>query len=218
MMRAMLAVLALTGLVATAHAEVQTKYNFTGTTFAPDKPKPAVQPKPRRGQTIIQPANTTPDVMASQVSSYRGMEVVSYSRALKPGTIVISTAERRLYHVLPGGMAERYGVGVGRDGFTWKGTQRISRKTEWPSWTPPARMIEREKAKGHILPAFMPGGPNNPLGARAMYLGNSLFRIHGTNQPASIGTAASSGCIRMLNEEVTALYEKVKVGTLVIVE
>lgn len=217
MMRAMLAVLALTGLVATAHAEVETKYNFTGTRFAPDTPK-KVEKKKRGSAAIIQPANTTPDIWASSRSTYRGMEVVPYSRAVKPGTIVINTAERRLYYVLPNGMAERYGVGVGREGFTWKGSQRISRKMEWPGWTPPARMIEREKKKGHILPAYMPGGPNNPLGARAMYLGGSLFRIHGTNQPASIGQAMSSGCIRMLNEEVIQLYDKVAVGTLVIVE
>ncbi|MGE0212339.1 MAG: L,D-transpeptidase [Parvibaculaceae bacterium] len=217
-MRAMLAVLALAGLVTTAQAEVQTKYNFTGTLFAPDKPKKANKTK-RIGVPVIQPANTTPNVvLAPQRSSYGGMEVVSYSRSVKPGTIVINTSERSLYYVLPNGMAERYGVGVGREGFTWRGTQRISRKTEWPSWTPPARMIEREKAKGITLPAFMPGGPNNPLGARAMYLGGSLFRIHGTNQPASIGLAVSSGCIRMLNEEVAQLYDKVNIGTLVIVE
>lgn len=144
-------------------------------------------------------------------------QVVSYSGPEKPGTIVVDTANRFLYLVEGNGKARRYGIGVGRQGFTWRGTQIVSRKAKWPSWTPPARMIARERLKGRILPAHMKGGPNNPLGARALYLGSSLFRIHGTNQPWTIGTAQSSGCFRMRNEDVIDLYERVPVGTRVIV-
>ncbi|MGB8818241.1 MAG: L,D-transpeptidase [Rhizobiaceae bacterium] len=143
---------------------------------------------------------------------------VSYSGSEKPGTIVIETSERFLYLVQSGGTARRYGVGVGKPGFEWAGKHKISRKAEWPSWTPPEEMKVRVRLKeGRILPDFMEGGPENPLGARAMYLGNSLYRIHGTNQPWTIGQNVSSGCIRMRNEDVTDLYERVGVGTLVIV-
>ncbi len=133
------------------------------------------------------------------------------------GTIVIDTSDRRLYHVIKPGKAMAYGVGVGREGFTWTGKNRISRKSEWPGWTPPPQMIARERAKGRILPAYMEGGPNNPLGARAMYIGSTLYRIHGTNQPWTIGQAMSSGCIRMANDDVVHLYNQVKVGTSVVV-
>ena len=149
---------------------------------------------------------------------YKGKTTVSFSRKLKPGTILIKTKERRLYYVLPGGKAIKYGVGVGRPGFTWRGRNRISRKAEWPSWTPPAAMRAREKKKGIILPVTMKGGVNNPLGARALYLGSTIYRIHGTNAVRTIGGAVSSGCIRMLNSEVKELYAKVRVGTRVIVE
>jgi lipoprotein-anchoring transpeptidase ErfK/SrfK len=108
-------------------------------------------------------------------------------------------------------------VGVGKEGFSWRGSERVTRKAEWPGWTPPAQMIARERAKGRILPAHMPGGPENPLGARALYLGSTLYRIHGTNQPYTIGQAVSSGCIRMRNEDVMELYERVSVGTRVVV-
>ncbi|EEZ12896.1 ErfK/YbiS/YcfS/YnhG family protein, partial [Brucella melitensis bv. 1 str. Rev.1] len=135
----------------------------------------------------------------------------------KPGTIVIDTASRFLYLVQADGKARRYGVGVGKQGFSWKGTQRISRKAEWPTWTPPSEMIARERKKGRFLPARMDGGINNPLGARALYLGSTLYRIHGTNQPWTIGKAMSSGCIRMRNEDVTDLYERTPVGTRVVV-
>ena len=133
------------------------------------------------------------------------------------GTIVIDTSDRRLYHVIKPGRAMAYGVGVGRQGFTWTGRHRITRKAEWPGWTPPASMRARERAKGRILPAYMEGGPNNPLGARALYIGSTLYRIHGTNQPWTIGMAVSSGCIRMRNEDVMDLYTRVGVGTKVIV-
>ena len=138
-------------------------------------------------------------------------------RPHKPGTIVIDTSAKFLYLVQEGGTARRYGVGVGKEGFSWRGTETITRKAEWPGWTPPAEMIARERAKGRILPAHMPGGPENPLGARALYLGSTLYRIHGTNAPWTIGQAVSSGCIRMRNEDVTDLYERVKVGTRVVV-
>ena len=140
-------------------------------------------------------------------------EIVSFSGSYRPGTIVINTSERRLYFVLPDGKAVRYGVGVGRPGFEWAGSQSITRKAEWPSWTPPSQMLKRRPD----LPRFMPGGPENPLGARAMYLGSTLYRIHGSNEPETIGQAVSSGCIRMLNEDVIDLYERAKVGTRVVV-
>ena len=131
-----------------------------------------------------------------------------------PGTILINTAERRLYLVLPGGQALRYGIGVGRDGFRWSGTHRITAKKEWPAWTPPAQMLRRRPD----LPRHMPGGIENPLGARAMYLGSTLYRIHGSNEPETIGQAVSSGCFRMTNEDVVDLYNRVPVGTTVVVK
>lgn len=144
-------------------------------------------------------------------------QTVAYSGSEKPGTIIVDTQDKFLYHVEAGGTARRYGVGVGKEGFEWSGTNTISRKAEWPSWRPPAEMIARERKKGRILPAHMEGGPANPLGARALYLGSTLYRIHGTNQPWTIGRAVSSGCIRMRNEDVTELYERVKIGAKVVV-
>ncbi|MBX4932386.1 L,D-transpeptidase [Rhizobium bangladeshense] len=144
-------------------------------------------------------------------------QMVDYTTTEKPGTIVIDTNNRFLYLVMEGGRARRYGVGVGKPGFEWAGVHKITRKTEWPNWTPPSEMISREAAKGHYLPARMDGGPENPLGARAMYLGSTLYRIHGTNAPWSIGSAVSSGCIRLRNEDVVDLYDRVNVGTRVIV-
>jgi lipoprotein-anchoring transpeptidase ErfK/SrfK len=140
-------------------------------------------------------------------------EQVSAPVAQAPGTIYISTAERRLYLILGNGEALRYGIGVGRDGFRWIGTHHITAKKEWPSWTPPAEM----RARRPDLPRYMAGGIENPLGARAMYLGSTLYRIHGSNEPETIGHAVSSGCIRMTNEDVTDLYNRVSVGTLVVV-
>ena len=158
----------------------------------------------------------------SSRSTYRGKEIVSFSTKEKVGTIIIKTSERRLYRVLPNGKAIKYGIGVGRAGFEWSGVANVRRKAEWPAWRPPAEMIARElKQYGRQLPAVMEGGPSNPLGARALYLfkgkRDTLYRIHGTNNPASIGTAQSSGCIRMLNEEVIDLYNKTRMGTKVIV-
>ncbi len=140
-------------------------------------------------------------------------ETVSYSASYAPGTIIISTRERRLYFVLPGGQALRYGVGVGRPGFTWAGVTHVARKREWPDWTPPSQMLKRRPD----LPRHMEGGIDNPLGARAMYLAGTLYRIHGSNEPDTIGQAVSSGCIRMTNDDVTDLYERAKVGATVVV-
>jgi lipoprotein-anchoring transpeptidase ErfK/SrfK len=140
-------------------------------------------------------------------------QVVAYPTSEAAGTIVIDTPHTYLYLVLGGGKAMRYGIGVGRDGFTWSGTQTISRKQEWPDWTPPAEMLQRQP----YLPRFMAGGPGNPLGARAMYLGSTIYRIHGTNAPATIGHQVSSGCIRMVNDDVADLYGRVNVGTKVVV-
>jgi lipoprotein-anchoring transpeptidase ErfK/SrfK len=141
-------------------------------------------------------------------------EVVGYSAGHPAGTVVISTSERRLYYVLGGGQAIRYGVGVGRPGFEWSGARRIAAKRAWPDWTPPSEMLHRRPD----LPRHMAGGINNPLGARAMYLGGTLYRIHGSNEPETIGHAVSSGCIRMTNDDVVDLYNRVHVGTPVIVQ
>jgi lipoprotein-anchoring transpeptidase ErfK/SrfK len=143
--------------------------------------------------------------------------MVSYQTKEKPGTIVIDTNNRLLYLVMDGGKARRYGVGVGKPGFEWAGAHSVTRKQEWPDWNPPSEMLSREAARGHYLPAHMNGGMDNPLGARAMYLGSTLYRIHGTNAPWTIGYAVSSGCIRMRNEDVVDLFDRVKVGTRVIV-
>jgi lipoprotein-anchoring transpeptidase ErfK/SrfK len=145
-------------------------------------------------------------------------KTVDFQRPLQPGSILVKTEERKLYFVLPDHKALQYSVGVGREGFTWSGTNRISAKAEWPTWTPPPVMVAREAERGHYLPESMPGGPDNPLGARAMYIGHTDFRIHGTTQPWSIGQAVSSGCIRMVNADVIDLYSRVKIGTLVVVE
>jgi lipoprotein-anchoring transpeptidase ErfK/SrfK len=140
-------------------------------------------------------------------------QVVNYATHEAAGTIIIDTPNTYLYLVTGNGQAIRYGIGVGRDGFTWSGIQTISKKAEWPNWTPPAEMIARQP----YLPRFMAGGPGNPLGARAMYLGGTVYRIHGTNAPETIGTHVSSGCIRLTNADVADLYSRVNVGTKVIV-
>jgi len=141
-------------------------------------------------------------------------QTVNFAGNYAPGTIYINTGERRLYLVLAGGQALQYGIGVGRDGFRWGGTHRITAKKEWPSWTPPSQMLARRPD----LPRHMKGGIDNPLGARAMYLGSTLYRIHGSNEPETIGQAVSSGCFRMTNDDVTDLYSRVSVGTTVIVK
>lgn len=148
-----------------------------------------------------------------EVPGHLRRQIVAYPTREAPGTVVIDTPNTYLYFVLGNGRAVRYGIGVGRDGFRWSGVQRVARKAEWPDWHPPAEMVARQP----YLPRFMAGGPSNPLGARALYLGNSIYRIHGTNAPSTIGGRVSSGCIRMLNEDVVDLYERVKVGTRVVV-
>ena len=139
---------------------------------------------------------------------------VLYRSNEAPGTIVVDTSERFLYLIQPNNRAMRYGIGVGRDGFQWNGLLKVSRKSEWPDWTPPPEMIARQP----YLPRFMAGGPGNPMGARALYLGNTVYRIHGTNAPDTIGHAVSSGCFRLANDEIVDLYERVAVGTKVIVQ
>jgi len=150
---------------------------------------------------------------SSMFGSSTGRTVVSYPGSQKPGTIVINTRDRRLYLVLGNGQALSYGIGVGRVGYTWSGVTRVSAKREWPDWTPPAQMRQRRPD----LPRHMAGGPENPLGARAMYLGSTLYRIHGSNEPETIGQAVSSGCFRMTNEDVIDLYGRAKIGTIVVV-
>ena len=140
-------------------------------------------------------------------------QIVNYATREAAGTVIIDTPNTYLYYVLGGGQAIRYGIGVGREGFTWSGVQSVTKKAEWPDWTPPPEMIARQP----YLPRQMAGGPGNPLGARAMYLGGTVYRIHGTNAPGTIGTRVSSGCIRLTNEDVSDLYSRVNVGTKVIV-
>ncbi len=158
------------------------------------------------------------EAVLSRDDGVRSRQVVSFTRNLAPGSVLIKTRERKLYFVLPGGQALQYPVGVGRQGFTWSGRNHVSRKAEWPDWRPPPVMIRREAKKGHKLPEVMEGGPKNPLGARALYIGSTEYRIHGTTQPWSIGRAVSSGCIRMLNEHVIDLYDRVGIGATVVVE
>jgi lipoprotein-anchoring transpeptidase ErfK/SrfK len=150
---------------------------------------------------------------ASNIPARLRRQVVDYPTGEPGGTVIVDTPNAYLYFVLGGGRAIRYGIGVGREGFTWSGTKTIERKTEWPDWYPPAEMLQRQP----YLPRFMAGGPGNPLGARAMYLGGTMYRIHGTNKPSSIGTRVSSGCIRMLNADVIDLYGRTRVGTKVVV-
>ena len=147
--------------------------------------------------------------------------MVRFSTNEAPGTIIVDTHNKFLYYVEGKNRATRYGIGVGREGFGWSGVVKVGRKAEWPSWTPPAEMRRREAARGHVLPAVQKGGPDNPLGARALYLykggHDTIFRIHGTNQPQTIGYAMSSGCVRMMNHDVIDLYERVNVGDRVVV-
>lgn len=177
-----------------------------------------VRPQNEPIATPIPTANASlspSDPLASAVPQMSAIqrETVAYNGPYGAGTIVVSTAERRLYYVMGNGQALRYGVGVGRPGFTWGGVQTITMKREWPDWRPPAQMLRRRPD----LPRFMKGGLENPLGARALYLGSSIYRIHGSNEPESIGGAVSSGCIRMTNDDVADLYTRAKVGTKVVV-
>ena len=167
---------------------------------------------------MSQPSSEFMDYDIQSTDKRFAVETVPFTRDLTPGSILVKTSERKLYYVLPNGKALRYPVGVGRDGFTWVGRNQIARKAEWPTWRPPQVMIDREAKRGHFLPEQMEGGPENPLGARALYIGSTEFRIHGTTQPWSIGRAVSSGCIRMLNDHVVELYDRVAIGATVVVE
>jgi lipoprotein-anchoring transpeptidase ErfK/SrfK len=182
---------------------------FIEAIFGNGNPAPAYEPNayatPSRGY-YGEPAQPAID------PRYLKQEV-AYTGSEKPGTVIINTNDKFLYLVQDGGRALRYGIGVGRPGFTWSGVHHVSQKREWPDWTPPADMLRRRPD----LPRHMEGGPDNPLGARAMYLGSTLYRIHGSNEPWTIGTQVSSGCIRMRNEDVIDLYSRVKVGAKVIV-
>ena len=179
----------------------------------PQPQQPAVGADGRPVQLAALPPEEQPEVGPAQLPPHLRRQEVSFATKEPAGTIVVDTSNTHLYYVLGGGRAVRYGVRVGRDGFTWNGVQKISRKAEWPDWHPPTEMIERQP----YLPRFMAGGPGNPLGARAMYLGSTIYRIHGTNQPSTIGKFVSSGCIGMLNEDVSDLFERAKVGTRVVV-
>jgi lipoprotein-anchoring transpeptidase ErfK/SrfK len=174
---------------------------------------------PDRSQQVEQYApaqQALPDQYAdedAQLDPRFQRQIVSYQTREAPGTIIVDTPNTYLYYVLGNGQAIRYGIGVGRDGFTWAGVKQVAKKAEWPDWYPPAEMIARQP----YLPRMTMGGPGNPLGARALYLGTSEYRIHGTNDPSTIGKNVSSGCIRLTNEDVTDLYERVKVGAKVVV-
>ena len=167
----------------------------------------------REQMGIVDQPGLVPDPADEQLAPQFQRQLVLYRSTEAPGTIIVHTSERFLYVVQPNGRALRYGIGVGRDGFQWQGLLRITRKQEWPDWTPPPEMIERQP----YLPRFMAGGPGNPMGARALYLGATVYRIHGTNQPQTIGSAVSSGCFRLVNPDVIDLYERIPVGTKVIV-
>ncbi|WP_246520001.1 L,D-transpeptidase family protein [Ancylobacter lacus] len=199
---------------------------------AQPEPEPAAKPAPTARRPVYAPAPAEIEIetaavgAASAASSVAEPEapatgkagprpidrlarqVVKYPSQEAPGTIIVDTSKRYLYLVLSEGKALRYGVGVGREGFAWSGTEYISRKKEWPEWRPPQEMLERRPD----LPMFMEGGPDNPLGARALYLGDTLYRIHGSNEPETIGRAVSSGCIRMRNDDVIDLYDRVVIG------
>ena len=180
---------------------------------------PAQTSASARQQTTA--SDVAPSVRNRAVPEKYKRRMVRFSTNEAPGTIIVDTNNKFLYYVEGRNRATRYGIGVGREGFGWSGVVKIGRKAEWPSWTPPAEMRRREAARGHILPAVQKGGPDNPLGARAMYLykggRDTIFRIHGTNQPWSIGLNLSSGCIRMMNKDVEHLYARAPVGSKVIV-
>jgi lipoprotein-anchoring transpeptidase ErfK/SrfK len=183
---------------------------------APGTVTGSVQPQGADGRPMVLsalPPEEQPEVGPAPLPPNLRRQEVAFPTKEPPGTLIVDTPNTYLYYVLGGGRAIRYGVRVGRDGFTWTGVQKISRKAEWPDWHPPTEMIERQP----YLPRFMAGGPGNPLGARAMYLGSTVYRIHGTNQPSTIGKFVSSGCIGMLNEDVSDLFDRVKVGTRVVV-
>jgi lipoprotein-anchoring transpeptidase ErfK/SrfK len=177
-------------------------------------PNAALQPIQPSNNVMTLPPEDQPETgQPKELPANLKKQLVDFTTKEPAGTILIDTANTYLYLVLGNGKAIRYGIGVGREGFTWAGTERVSRMKEWPDWFPPSEMIERQP----YLPRMMAGGPGNPLGARALYLGNTLYRIHGTNQPSTIGSFVSSGCIRLLNEDIEDLYSRVQLGTRVVV-
>jgi lipoprotein-anchoring transpeptidase ErfK/SrfK len=184
-----------------------------GAPAAAVQPPPATDSQGRPMTVATLPPEEQPDAGPVQLPPNLRRQEVAFSTKEPAGTIIVDTPNTYLYYVLGNGRAIRYGVRVGREGFTWTGVQKITKKTEWPDWFPPSEMIERQP----YLPRFMAGGPGNPLGARAMYLGSTVYRIHGTNQPSTIGKFVSSGCIGMLNDDVSDLFDRVKVGTRVVV-
>ena len=189
--------------------------DVTGSLRSPGSPAGPATAQPERSTVVaaLPPDEQPEQGPAKQLPPQFRRQVVDFTTPETAGTVIIDTPNTYLYLVLGNGKAMRYGIGVGREGFTWTGTERISRMKEWPDWFPPKEMIERQP----YLPRFMAGGDTNPLGARAMYLGSTLYRIHGTNQPSTIGTFVSSGCIRLTNDDVQDLYSRVSVGTRVIV-
>ncbi len=182
---------------------------------AAQQPQRYIQTQPGQQRTAAVQAPARRMVMRPQINPVYLPQEVAYGGHQKPGTIVIDTKQNFLFLVEKDGKARRYGVGTGKPGFEWAGTHKITNKRVWPDWRPPAAMIKREAAKGRYLPTYLAGGMENPLGARALYLGSTEYRIHGTNQPWTIGGAVSSGCIRMRNEDVVDLYERVNIGTTV---
>jgi lipoprotein-anchoring transpeptidase ErfK/SrfK len=187
--------------------------DVTGSVRAPAGAIPGSGPQRSNVYAALPPEDQPEQGPAKELAPQFRRQLVDFPTHEAPGTIIIDTPNTHLYLVLGNGRAMRYGIGVGREGFTWTGTERISRMSEWPDWHPPKEMIERQP----YLPRFMAGGEGNPLGARALYLGNTLYRIHGTNQPSTIGTFVSSGCIRLTNQDVADLYSRVNLGTRVVV-
>ncbi len=184
------------------------------TTAVRADPLALVHPDRLLPQSFANVATSADEANPSELTPNLRRQVIDYSTREAPGTIIVDTPNTHLYLVLGGGKAIRYGIGVGREGFTWSGVKTVERKVEWPDWFPPAEMLARQP----YLPRFVAGGPGNPLGARALYLSGTVYRIHGTNDPSTIGKHVSSGCIRMLNSDVSDLYARVSVGTKVIVQ
>jgi len=201
----------IAGFALSGAAQAQQSYAF----YAPPLQQQVAPQAPYQGQMQSEDRQYDSQISAedAQLEPRLQRQVVDYSTREAPGTIIVDTPNTYLYLVLGNGKAMRYGIGVGREGFTWSGVNQVSRKAEWPDWHPPAEMIARQP----YLPRFTAGGPGNPLGARAMYIGNTMYRIHGTNDPTTIGKNVSSGCIRLTNEDVVDLYDRVKPGAKVVV-
>jgi lipoprotein-anchoring transpeptidase ErfK/SrfK len=207
---AALAALVAATAVSTASAQPMNPFEAL---FGPLRPPVSAPAYANPGYANPNEAYANPEENAAEMRADLRRQIVDYRTSEPAGTIIVDTPNTFLYYVLGNGKAVRYGIGVGREGFTWSGTKTIERKAEWPDWTPPPQMIQRQP----YLPRFVAGGPTNPLGARALYLSGSVYRIHGTNDPSTIGGHVSSGCIRMVNEDVIDLYNRAHVGTKVVV-